>query len=125
MISQFDRLTMLVMVLASAAGVLMWLSRGLFHYFQLESYQFKGYFRTLKRQASLVWYPLGLYAAAAGILFFISRLLSGAPAALSALFRFAASAALVWAAFRLGVFSRVLYGTQKKPFARTDRIRRL
>ena len=125
MISQFDRLTMLVMVLASAAGVLMWLSRGLFHYFQLESYQFKGYFRTLKRQASLVWYPLGLYAAAAGILFFVSRLLSGAPAVLSALFRFAASAALVWAAFHLGVFSRVLYGTQKKPFARTDRIRRL
>ena len=32
-------------------------AQGLFHYFQLESYQFPGYFRTLSRNKTHAWFP--------------------------------------------------------------------
>ncbi len=121
----FDRLTLLVMILSCAAGILIWLSTGLLHYFQLESYQFKGYFKTLKRQRERIWHPLALYALAAAVLFFAARLMSHAPALWAALFRLAASAALLWTAKCMGAFAKALHGQQKKKFARTDRIRRL
>ncbi len=125
MTSLFDRITLFVMVLCCAAGILMWLSGGPMHYFQLESYQFKGYFRTLKRQWKRIWHPLGLYAIASAVLFFPARLLSSAAPFWMALYRAAGSAAILWTAFQMGRFAKALHGPQKKPFARTDRIKRL
>ncbi len=53
---------MLLPLCFSVVGVL--LSRRCLHYFQLESYQFRGYFSTLRRQAKKVWRPLLALAAA-------------------------------------------------------------
>ena len=125
MTSLFDRITLLMMILCCAAGILIWLSGGLLHYFQLESYQFNGYFRTLNRQWKRIWQPLGLYAVAAAVLFFPARLLSSAAPVWMGLYRLAASAALLWTAFQMGRFAKALHGPQKKTFARTDRIKRL
>ncbi len=125
MTSLFDRITLFILILSSAAGILIWLSGGLLHYFQLESYQFKGYFRTLKRQRLRIWHPLGLYALAAAVLFFPARLLSSAAYFWMGLYRLAASAAILWAAYQMGLFSKALHGPQKKRFAHTDRIKRL
>lgn len=47
---------MLFYAIAAAAGCLL-ASRGLIHYFQLESYQFPGYFRTLRRNAGKAALP--------------------------------------------------------------------
>ena len=45
-----------VLVLAGMAAGMVLASRGLIHFFQLESYQFPGYFRTLKRNlAKIIW----------------------------------------------------------------------
>ena len=51
-----------LLALAVAAGCLL-ASRGLIHYFQLESYQFPGYFRTLRRQGIRAWGIGPLFAA--------------------------------------------------------------
>ncbi len=125
MTSIYDLLSLSVLTLAAAAGILIWLSKGLLHYFQLESYQFRGYFRTLKRQRERIYQPLGLYAAAAAVLFFVSRLMSGASPLWMILIRLAACAAILFCALKLGRYADVLHGPQKKVFARTDRIRRL
>ena len=56
---------MFLYAVAVAAGCLL-ASRGLIHYFQLESYQFPGYFRTLKRNALKALLP-GCVLALAGL----------------------------------------------------------
>ena len=56
--------------LAVAIGSLL-LSRRLLHYFQLESYQFHGFFKTLNRQAGHALFP-GLVLESAFLLFFFS-----------------------------------------------------
>ena len=56
-------------ICAGIAAASLLASRSLMHYFQLESYQFPGYFRTLRRQGVRSWIPGGgmaLAAAAAG-----------------------------------------------------------
>lgn len=56
--------TIVLILLALQAPVAMLLaSRQLMHYFQLESYQFQGYFRTLRRQKKKVLLPLLLMTA--------------------------------------------------------------
>ena len=49
---------------------MLFISRQLMHYFQLESYQFQGYFRTLWRQKKKVIWPLVLLAAASLVVIF-------------------------------------------------------
>lgn len=44
-------------------------AKGIYHYFQLESYQFPGFFRTLKRNRVHAWLP-GLYTAAVCVLLY-------------------------------------------------------
>lgn len=56
---------MILYAIVVAAGCLL-ASRGLIHYFQLESYQFPGYFRTVKRNAVKAGVP-GLVLALAGL----------------------------------------------------------
>ena len=45
-------------------------AKGILHYFQLESYQFPGYFRTLKRNRKHAWLPGVLVAASSLVLFY-------------------------------------------------------
>ena len=44
-----NRIALIIQILGRAAGMVL-ASRLLLHYFQLESYQFQGYFRTVRRQ---------------------------------------------------------------------------
>ena len=112
--------------LAAAAAALL-CARKLLHYFQLESYQFYGYFKTITRQ----WKSAILPPAVLGILFF---LLSGAGKTLYS----AAEPQRLWklicimgivsgAMLALGVaFSAALAkGKEKKPFVVTARVKRL
>lgn len=110
---------------ATAAGVLC--ARKLLHYFQLESYQFHGYFKTIRRQ----WKRAILPPIALGILFL---LLSKAGNALYS----AAAPQRIWklicimgvvsgAMIALGVAVSILLskGKEKKPFVVTARMKRL
>ena len=83
----------------------------LLHYFQLESYQLPGYFRSLKRNAGKALPPC-LAIAAAGVLLLVLRV----PGPLCAM------AALAMAAY---VFMRARKEKAKKPFVLTERVKRL
>ena len=56
--------------LAVCAGALL-LSRRLLHYFQLESYQFRGFFKTLNRQADRALLPGLVFGAVVFVLLLI------------------------------------------------------
>ena len=112
----------LMMLTVTAAGVLT--ARRNVHYFQLESYQFHGYFRTLSRQWDRAFEP-GLRLSAAVL---------AAAAALAALQAAAGGvllliAAAVFSALILLYARHILKNQQaepeKKPFSVTPRVRRL
>ena len=107
----------LVWMLTAAACVLA--SRRLLHYYQLESYQFRGYFSCLRRNRRKAW-RTGL------LLMALSLLLWGGCALLAGdtpLIRLACAALLCGAGFVL--LRRLSREKEKRAFAVTARIRRL
>ncbi len=111
------------------AGMLL-LSHQALHYFQLESYQFAGYFKTLKRQMKRLALPCALYALCILAACFIHRaILSGMNAGTLSVFAAVLLYVLVSFVFML-LSSFYLAGQErktpeKKPFRKTARIIRL
>ncbi len=118
------RLLQIVPVLAVCVGSLL-LSRRLLHYFQLESYQFRGFFKTLARQAEKAFLPGLCYGSAAFLVILIAAVLPvPAGGAGYAVLQCAAALLLVLAAVVLR--GRFLSGArEKKPFKVTARVKRL
>lgn len=111
-------------LLSVCAGCLI-VCRRLLHYFQLESYQFAGYFRTIRRQLDTAMLP-GLLL---GFLSFVPLLLFSLPfhrePTLAMIILSAAAAALI-VLFAIAVRRLVvLKGKEKKPFRPTARVKRL
>jgi len=100
-------------------------ARGIFHLFQLESYQFPGYLRSVRRNPIQIWTPGNLAAAVSmGLLALLWSLfdsLHSLAAQIVVLAGFLALAALIG-----GLAARKLKpGKAKKPFVYTARIKRL
>ena len=120
------------MVLNSAEGWLAWLwpccfaagcllaARPLIHWFQLESYQFPGYFRTLRRKGFHAFFP-GIVMAAAAALCFLSAIPEfPGPAAVRILI-----ADVLPLLFGGWLRARSLRRPEKKKLVFTPRVRRL
>ena len=114
-------------VVASLIPVLVFLTaaRGVYHLFQLESYQFPGYFRSVRRNPAQAWIP-GLYAAA------VSLVLLAAFQLISERIQGVVIKAIILAVFLLlavlaGLLGARLLRTKKpkKPFVFTTRVKRL
>lgn len=100
-------------------------ARGLYHLFQLESYQFPGYFRSIRRNPVQAWLPgLASTAASLGLLVAFRRLNEILQ---STALRFAVLAAFLLLAALIGcLIARLLMmQKQKKPFVITARVKRL
>ena len=111
-------------VLCVCLGSLL-LSRRLLHYFQLESYQFHGFFKTLNRQADKAVLPGLCYGAVSFPVLLLSSLLpvSSGTAGYAAL---QIITGLVLAAAALILRKRTLSSArEKKPFRATARVKRL
>jgi UDP-N-acetylmuramoyl-tripeptide--D-alanyl-D-alanine ligase len=98
---------------------------GIFHLFQLESYQFPGYFRSIRRNPAQAWAP-GLLSAAASlglmaILWKLFEILHSLVAQIAVLTGFLLLAAAA------GVLVRRIFMPEKakKPFVLTARVKRL
>ncbi len=113
-------LTGLIPVIVSLLSV-----KGLFHLFQLESYQFPGFYRSVKRNPVQAWMPGVLSAVASLVLMTIARLLL--PGEHSIVLQLLVLALSFAAAAALGTFIRFILGLQKakKPFVYTARVKRL
>ena len=96
----------LVLAVCCAAG-----GRRLLHYFQLESYQLPGYWRTVKRNAARALVPPAAMAAAG-----VAALVIGLPWIVALLLELAMAAVL---------FIRSKKEKAKKPFVITERVKRL
>jgi len=99
--------------------------RGIFHLFQLESYQFPGYFRALKRNPKQAWLP-GLYAAVASLVLLASywklvRTVQSTVIGILLLVVFL----LIAVAAGLGIARIMRVQKPKKPFVITNRVKRL
>ncbi len=115
-----------LIVLAAVVSSLL-AARKSIHYFQLESYQFRGYWKTLARQWEKAFEPCLLLSAAVLI----------AAVLLSALFGLITASGSIWMtlaglALAVGVFlsawlvhKKQLREKEKKPFAMTARVKRL
>lgn len=100
-------------------------SRGLMHYFQLESYQFPGYFRTLKRNRFHAWLPGLCATVCAFVLYYLFDLLvlrdlSGWIGGIIAVLLLPLSALAGWFIDRL-----LSERNPKKKFVFTGRVKRL
>ena len=96
-------------------------ARSLIHWFQLESYQFPGYFRTLRRQGVRSWIPGGSMALAAAVVILAGRAAAGRiPGWLFFLLLDAALPVAGW-----GLRAWGLRQKEKKKLVFTPRIRRL
>ncbi|MDD3214891.1 MAG: UDP-N-acetylmuramoyl-tripeptide--D-alanyl-D-alanine ligase, partial [Eubacteriales bacterium] len=100
-------------------------AKTIYHYFQLESYQFPGYFRSLRRNRVHTWLP-GLFVSAVCVLLYYAYdkiSASQAPEWLLA----AATVALLAAACVLGKLIALLFSEKhaKKKFVLTGRMKRL
>jgi len=112
-------------IAAAAAGILC--AHKLMHYFQLESYQFYGYFKTVLRQ----WKSAVLPPVCLGILFFLLE--RGGASLFQATegkksWQLACISLLIAVsilALGLAAFKALKKGKEKKPFVRTARVRRL
>ena len=103
-----------------AAGCLL-AARSLIHWFQLESYQHPGYFRTIRRKGLHAWIPGIMMAGAAALLFLADGLLRNSlPAWIRALIL---SALLIAAGY--GVRLIGMRQKEKKKLVFTPRIKRL
>ena len=100
-------------------------ARGIYHLFQLESYQFPGYFRAIRRNPVQAWTPGLCSAAASFILLFSFRRLNGAiqSVVLKAIVLMAFLALAVAAGLLIARILKVK--TPKKPFVFTNRVKRL
>ena len=109
----------LIPVIASLFG-----GRSIYHIFQLESYQFPGYFRSLERNRLRVWLP-GLLVAVFSMAMFYAydRLAAGAPNWVAAAFTVAALP--VAALFGLLVSRLTNMKAAKKKYVYTGRVKRL
>ena len=110
--------------LAVAIGSLL-LSRRLLHYFQLESYQFHGFFKTLNRQAGHALFPGLVFGICVFIILFLGALIPASPdSAGYAVLNIIISLILIAISYIL--HKRILRnGKEKKPFRVTARIKRL
>lgn len=96
-----------------------------YHLFQLESYQFPGYFRSVRRNPAQAWTP-GLYSAVVSLAWLsVFWRLSGAVQ--NTVVKVVILAAFLLFAAASGLLAARLLRTQKakKPFVRTPRIKRL
>lgn len=103
-------------------------SRTLLHYFQLESYQFPGYFRTLKRNWKHSFLPGVCAAAAVGLLCLINSFGLVVSHAANSVLTLILFAVLLWAASAgCGLLIARLFSEKraKKPFVYTGRVKRL
>ena len=105
-------------------GMSLFAAKGIYHIFQLESYQFPGYFRAIKRNPAHAWLP-GLCVAAASVALFYgydiaSQRLSGWAAAVCV-------AAMLAIACLIGVMIGKMLTEKKakKQFIITGRVKRL
>ena len=124
MSASFDFFSYMLPCLAAFGGLALF-AKGTVHYFQLESYQFYGYFKTLRRQWKRIWEPLILYAGACALILWICRLLSFGSAWIALMIRVPAIVPILYAAGKLGRYSAVLHGPQKKKLVLTPRVKRL
>ena len=108
--------------LAVCAGALL-LSRRLLHYFQLESYQFRGFFKTLNRQADRALLPGLVFGAMVFVLLLIGSFfrLSGA----GVIVLQAVLGLLILGAALILRGKLLKNSKEKKPFRATARVKRL
>ena len=101
-------------------------AKGLLHYFQLESYQFPGFFHTLRRNRRHSWMP-GLCAAAVSLVLYYGLDLLWRAASASGFLCVALSFAAVGAAALAGCWIALLFTEKKakKRFVYTGRVKRL
>ena len=114
----------LLPAIAVAIGSLL-LSRRLLHYFQLESYQFHGFFRTLHRQAEHALFPGLLFGVCVFAILFLSALIPATTDSVGyTILNIVISLILVAVSYIL--HKRILRSIkEKKPFRATARIKRL
>ncbi len=118
--------TLVIWILALGVGVSSLLaSRSLLHYFQLESYQFPGYFRTLKRNLLRAVLPGCVMAVYLTLLLLIHRSIDRFMAEGNAL-RLLLAAAVLALSLMGGWWCRGLFQVRraKKPFVLTMRVKR-
>ena len=99
----------------------------LLHYFQLESYQFPGYFRTLRRMGPRAWIPGAVMAAGTFACFLMEKaLLAAVPHGAGSEAFFLYPGCALWAA-ALGwmLYRRAARQPEKKKLVFTPRIKRL
>ncbi len=100
-------------------------ARGIYHFFQLESYQFPGFFRALQRNRISAWLPGLLITSGCLVLFYGYDAISAANMAAS--IKLVLLVGLLPMAVLLGWLVRRICsaGESKKKFAYTDRVKRL
>ncbi len=117
------QLTTWFTLFAVACGTLL-LSRRLLHYFQLESYQFRGFLRTVNRQLDGALLPGLLLGGCVCVLMLLRALIPAAAGSAGETVRDIAFAlAVIGAAWLLR--KRLKAGAEKKPFRMTARVKRL
>ena len=109
-----------LLLVAGETAALVLAARLLLHYFQLESYQFQGYFRTVRRQWKKAFLPGAVLALVFVGIAALGVLLGGKGGWIAPLFL---AAALVFAGVLL--HRRAVRTPQKKKFALTARMKRL
>ena len=116
-------MTTFLPVLAVAAGIV-YLSRDILHFFQLESYQFHGYFKTLRRQWKRVCLPFALFAGMIFLCFLCKLLWKSGPVWLQVILDLITAGLIAAAAYQIDkLFIQIQ--RQKKPFVVTARVKRL
>lgn len=98
-------------------------ARGILHYFQLESYQFPGYFRTLRRNRIHSYLPGLCVSVATTLVFLFMRFMVGRGVLNNALAILVAFALLVFGGF--GIARLFTEKHAKKKFVYTGRVKRL
>ena len=115
-----------LIVLAAVVSSLL-AARKSIHYFQLESYQFRGYWKTLARQWEKAFEPCLLLSAAVLIAAVLLSALSGLITAGGSIWMTLAGLALAGGVFLSAwlAHKKQLKEKEKKPFAMTARVKRL
>ena len=117
-----NRIALIIQILGRAAGMVL-ASRLLLHYFQLESYQFQGYFRTVRRQWKKALLPGVLLALGCLGTMLLLALVFGSADSGSVLVN------ILWGVLTAGIgyllHRHAVKTPQKKKFALTARMKRL